>query len=119
MTKGERLKYLREQKGLTQEELAKRLNTTRQAIFKYEKNIVTNIPSDRIEQLATILGSTPEYILGWEELPAEENLTPSEKNFLKLFREVNDEGQEKIIDYANYIASRSEYKKHNLDGMVV
>lgn len=119
MTKGERLKYLREQKGLTQEELAKRLNTTRQAIFKYEKNIVTNIPSDRIEQLATILGSTPEYILGWEELPVKETLTPSEKSFLKLFREVNDEGQEKIIDYANYIASRSEYKKHNLDGMVV
>lgn len=67
MTKGERLKSLREKNGLTQEELAKKLNTTKQTISKYEKDIVTNIPSDRIESLSKVLHSTPEYILGWEE----------------------------------------------------
>lgn len=66
MTKGERLKMLREKANMTQEDLAKRLNTTKQTIHKYEKNIVTNIPSDRIEELAKVLDSTPEYILGWE-----------------------------------------------------
>lgn len=68
MTKGARIKRLREAKGLTQEELAKRLNTTKQTISKYEKEIVTNIPSDRIENMAKILDSTPEYILGWEKI---------------------------------------------------
>ena len=68
MTKGQRIKYLRESKKMTQSELAERLKTTKQTISKYEKDIVTNIPSDRIEALATILNSTPEYILGWEKV---------------------------------------------------
>ena len=42
------------------------MNTKRQTISKYENGIVTNIPSDRIEEIARILDTTPEYILGWE-----------------------------------------------------
>lgn len=72
MHKGDRIKYLRESKKLTQEELAKLLNTKRQTIHKYEKGIVTNIPSDRIEALARILDTTPEYILGWEPMTEKE-----------------------------------------------
>ena len=68
MTKGDRIRKLRELKGLTQEELAKLLNTKRQTISKYEKGIVTNIPSDRLEEIADILETTPEYILGWEKV---------------------------------------------------
>lgn len=68
MTKGDRIKKLRIEKGITQEEMAKKLNTTKQTISKYEKGIVTNIPSDRIESMAIILGTTPEYILGWEKV---------------------------------------------------
>jgi len=68
MTKGDRIRNLRESKGLTQEELAKLLNTKRQTISKYEKGIVTNIPSDRLEEIADILETTPEYILGWEKV---------------------------------------------------
>ena len=66
MTKGERIRSLREKAKMTQEELAKKLQTTKQTIHKYEKNIVTNIPSDRIEELAKVLNATPEYILGWD-----------------------------------------------------
>lgn len=68
MGKGDRIRQLREQKGMTQEELARLLNTKRQTISKYEKGIVTNIPSDRVEDLAHVLDSTPEYILGWDEI---------------------------------------------------
>ena len=67
ISKGERIKELREAKGLSQDELAKMLNISKQAVGKYEKNIVTNIPSDRVESMAIILGSTPEYIMGWEK----------------------------------------------------
>ena len=74
-TKGERIKALREASGLTQEELAIKLHTTKQTISKYEKNIVTNIPSDRISGLCDILKTTPEYILGWNKSTVE-----SEKN---------------------------------------
>lgn len=67
MTKGERIKRLRIDKGITQEEMAKLLNTTKQTISKYEKGIVTNIPSDKLEEMAKVLCSTPGYIMGWED----------------------------------------------------
>lgn len=66
MTKGERIKLLREKANMTQEELAKLLNTTKQTIYKYEQSVVTNIPSDRVERIAEVLNSTPAYIMGWE-----------------------------------------------------
>lgn len=68
MTKGERIRKLREEKGLTQEEFAKLLNTTKQTVSKYETGVVTNIPSDKLEAMAEILGTTPEYILVWEKV---------------------------------------------------
>ena len=66
MTKGERIKLLREKANMTQEELAKLLKTTKQTIYKYEQSVVTNIPSDRVERIAEVLNSTPAYIMGWE-----------------------------------------------------
>ena len=66
MTKGERIKLLREKANMTQEELAKLLKTTKQTIYKYEQSIVTNIPSDRVERIAEVLNTTPAYIMGWE-----------------------------------------------------
>lgn len=73
MSKGDRIRDLRKTKGITQSEMAKLLHTTKQTISKYEKGIVTNIPSDRIEAMARILETTPEYILGWEEKQINEN----------------------------------------------
>lgn len=66
MTIGEKIKYLREKNGLTQPDLAKKIHTTKQTIFKYE-NSITNIPSDKIEALAQALDVTPAYLMGWDE----------------------------------------------------
>lgn len=72
MTKGERIRELRKAKKITQIEMAKKLHTTKQTISKYEKGIVTNIPSDRLEDMARMLDTTPEYILGWKEASVSE-----------------------------------------------
>lgn|GEM_PF-4663589 len=66
MTVGERIKALREEKNITQTELAEALDTTKQNIYKYENNIITNIPSDKIEAIASFFGVSPAYIMGWE-----------------------------------------------------
>lgn len=90
-SKGERIKSLREAKELSQAELAKLLNTKRQTISKYENGIVTNIPSDRIEEMARILDTTPEYILGWEtpgnEKPATDDGASANMRALREFVE--------------------------------
>ena len=69
MTIGERIKLHREKANLTQDELAKQLNTTKQTIYKYENNVVTNIPSDKIEKMAELFGVNPGYLMGWSDIP--------------------------------------------------
>lgn len=102
MGKGDRIRHLREQKKLTQGELAQLLDTKRQTISKYEKGIVTNIPSDRIEALAKVLGTTPEYILGWEqteqEKPAvDDGLSKSKRALIEFARTVPEDKAEMIL----------------------
>ena len=64
---GERIKKLRIKNDFTLDELAEKMQTTKQTIYKYENNIVTNIPSDKIEKLATIFNVTPAYLMGWTD----------------------------------------------------
>ena len=70
MTKGERIKNARLSAGLSQVELAQKIHTTKQNIYKYETGIITNIPSDKIEAMASVLDVTPEYLMGWEDFKA-------------------------------------------------
>lgn len=67
MTLGERIRELRKARGMTQQELAQRLHTTKQTIGKYEQGIVTNLPLLRIDELAQALSTTPAYLMGWED----------------------------------------------------
>ena len=67
MTKGERIKNLRERRGINQTALADKIDVSKQTLYKYENDIITNIPSDKIEALAEVLGTTPAYIMGWDD----------------------------------------------------
>lgn len=59
----ERIKELREKNDLTQTELAKRMNVTRSSVNAWEMGI--SIPStEKIVELALILHTTSDYILG-------------------------------------------------------
>ena len=72
MNLSEKSRYLRIQKVMTQAELAEKLNTTKQTIGKYENQVVTNLPLNRIQELADALDTTPAYLMGWgEEKPAD------------------------------------------------
>lgn len=66
MTIGQRIREMRLDKNLTQDELAARIHTTKQTIHKYENGIITNIPSSKIEAIANALNTTPDYLMGWE-----------------------------------------------------
>lgn len=62
---GQRIKECRELLKMTQESLANKIGTTKQTIYKYENDIITNIPSDKIELIAKTLGTSPSYLMGW------------------------------------------------------
>ena len=47
MTVGDRIRQVRIEKDITQQELADCAGVSKQAVYKYENNIVTNIPMDK------------------------------------------------------------------------
>lgn len=73
MTVGDRIRERREYLEISQIDLAKRTHVLKQTLYKYEKNIITNIPLDKIEKIAEILKVSPAYLMGWEENLTKEN----------------------------------------------
>ena len=61
-----RLKALRTERGLSLEELAKRVGTSRQTIHRYENGTISNIPPEKVERLAQALGTSPSMLMGWQ-----------------------------------------------------
>lgn len=116
MTVGERIKRLRENRGVSQSELAEKIGTTKQNIYKYENGIVTNIPSDNIEAIAKVLYTTPAFIMGWEangddELQQylEELKNRSELRMLfKLAKNATKEDVEQAVRIIEAIAKKDE-----------
>ena len=69
MTIGERIREARTAKGLTQEQLAEQVHVTKQAVYKYETGIVTNIPLDKLESIEL------DALIQDEPIAAYQNLT--------------------------------------------
>lgn len=60
---GNRIKFLREQLNLTQEDVARALNYTRQAIVHYEQG--KTVPNaDRIKSLCKLFNVSSDYLIG-------------------------------------------------------
>ena len=63
------IKQLREDKGLSQDELAKKTGyTSRSSIAKIEKGEV-DLPRSKIIAFAEALDTTPSYLMGWSDIP--------------------------------------------------
>src|SRR5699024_7311803 len=67
MTMGERIKTLRIQQGMTQEELGRKVGVQKSAIYKYETGLVVNLKRSTIEKLAQVLGVKPTYLMRMSE----------------------------------------------------
>lgn len=77
MTVGERIKNLREQQGMTLEELGNKVGVGKSTVRKWENGMIENMRRDKIAKLASALGVTPLYLMGWEikEQPLPSNIS--------------------------------------------
>lgn len=68
MKTGDKIRLLRLKNKMSQEELGKKLNISKQAVYKYEKDIIDEIPLSKIKLLADIFQVSPAYLTGWEHV---------------------------------------------------
>ena len=68
MAIGDRIKSRRKHLKMSAEELAKRIGKDRSTVFRYEKGDIENLPLDILEPIAKALGTTPQYLMGWDEV---------------------------------------------------
>ena len=64
---GERIKNLRKNKGMSLEELADAIGTSRQTVHRYETGVISNIPHEKVEAMARALGVSPSNLMGWDD----------------------------------------------------
>lgn len=67
MSIGERIKQRREELGLTLEAVGDKLGVHRSTVLRYERGDTARIPLPTIEKLAHVLGTSPAWLLGWED----------------------------------------------------
>lgn len=84
---GERIRALRKQHDLTQEELGKLIGVQKSAIRKYEKGEVENIPRSSIKTMADYFGVEPSYLMGFDEVTERELQLQKEVEVCELFQD--------------------------------
>lgn len=119
MTVGERIKKIRQNNSISQTELANACKISKQNLYKYENNIITNIPSDKIELIADYFSVSPAYLMGWSaEVFADEilnsnsnslSLNPDEDKLISNYRLLNDSGKEKLLEYSEDLIGNAKY----------
>lgn len=85
-------------------------------------NMKTSMPkADSLARIADALGCSVDYLLGRssvESMPEDMRLSDTEANLLMMIRNMNEEGQEKIVSYAHDLERTGQYKKADSVGLV-
>ena len=115
MTTGERIRQLRIQHQMTQEELGAKVGVQKAAIYKYENGLIVNLKRSTLEKLAIVLETTPTYLMGLEDDENDSSilseLTPQQSALLSSFDQLKEEGQQKAVDYVDDLVLTGRYKK--------
>ncbi|MEY2239413.1 helix-turn-helix domain-containing protein [Bacillus altitudinis] len=111
---GKRITTLRKKAGLTQEELAKKLNVTRSALSQYE--LGTREPNyDLLLKIADFFEVTVDYLIGRSDNPdykiIDDNKIESDPDLQIAFHAASDfseEARKQTIDFINYIREKEK-----------
>lgn len=110
MEMGQKIKQMREEKGMTLEELGNRVGVGKSTVRKWENGMIANMRRDKISKLADALGCSPSYLMGWDDNLNKENsdLIPDILSDNKLLEHIkklmclNDEHKQAIYDNTTY-----------------
>lgn len=129
---GKRIYNLRKARGLTLEAVGQAVGVGRSTVRKWENGIIANMRRDKIKKLATVLGTTPSYIMGWTDDPDDDGLSsaalpsqspapivlsPQLQALSDALDQLNEEGQEKLLDYAADLVAGGRYIRTGASGL--
>lgn len=108
-----KIKELRRERGMTLEQVADIVGVGKSTVRKWETGMIANMKRDKIQALATALGTTPAYLMGWKEEttispidlqlfgksePQSPALTEDEELLLELFRQIPEDTQKMYLE---------------------
>lgn len=112
---GDRLRALRQDMGLSQEEIAKKIGVSRPAYVNYEQG--KSRPTRKLKELATLFNVTSDYIMGFSDNPHGLPRVEQVEHFdeLPLFDEPipPDKPKDDDFDLLDYGNSNSCYNRSN------
>ena len=119
MSFASRLRQAREQAGLTQQDLAKKLGVTKSAVGNYE-NGVSSPKWDVLIKIFDVLQVTPNFLYQ-DDFSTDTSescaLTPQQSTLLAAFDQLNEEGQTKAVEYVEDLVMTGRYKKCPASGL--
>lgn len=114
----DRIREARKNKGLTQEQLGHLIGVAKTTIAGYEKN--REPTAAKLGEIADNLGIDVNFLLQDEmkNSPTPANaeageLNKEEQELVHNYRALNDEGQDKLLDYSDDLVSSGKYTKNN------
>lgn len=110
-TMAKNIRYYMELNGVTSKELCKILDVPT-STFSYWLNARTYPRIDKIEKMANYFHITkPDLIEERDTLIQNSNLTEEEEHLIQNYRNLNSEGQEKLVGYSEDLLSSGRYQK--------
>ena len=100
MTIYERIRYLRKEMGMTQDELAQKLGYKDRTTITRIESGQTDISQKKIIAIADALMTTPAYLMGWSDDPVltfSETLNVDEEFIISSFRKLDSAGKTYIM----------------------
>ena len=113
-----RLKELRLSRSLYQKDIASFLGIDRTTYVKYE-NGTSEPPIDTLLRLCEYYHVSMDDLLGTNTSDGiHESLSPHEQEIVNIMRQLNAEGQSKLLDYADDLVSTGKYIKESQSRLV-
>lgn len=67
MDVSKRIKFLREKRGLTLEQVGDYVGVSKTTVQRWETGGIQNMKRDKIAALARVLNTSPDYLMGWSD----------------------------------------------------
>lgn len=110
MTIGDRIKARRIELGMSVEELGRRLGKNRTTVYRYETGYIENLPIDILEPIAAVLQTTPQYLMGWEEVQKNNDVIAdiiirlrTDDNFYNAVKRLNELDSDKLSGLLTFL----------------